>query len=236
MPLPHHRSPPPVAAVGRAGAALAVGCVVLWCGSAGASAAPPSPVGLSLLVGTRPVAAAGALPQHARLTSSSPADGSTAPTVAEFVLTFSEEVNPSFVAVTVEGPQGDETEGGPVVDGREVRQTLASDLAAGGHVATFRVVSGDGHPVSGTVRFTTTQGPTSAPASPSGPPSSSAAVTDSPGASGPASPASSGSSTMTSWAVPGLGAVLLAGAIGWVLWRSRPGRSGGDDAEGSRGP
>ena len=46
------------------------------------------------------------------------------------------------------------------VDGREVRQALVSGLAAGGHVATFRVVSADGHPVSGTVRFTTTQGPT----------------------------------------------------------------------------
>ncbi len=129
-----------------------------------------------MLVGTGPVTSLGALPLHARLTASSPADGSTARTVAEIVLTFSEQVNPSFVAVTVEGPEGDETDGGPAVDGREVRQALVSGLAAGGHVATFRVVSADGHPVSGTVRFTTTQGPT---------------ATESPGASASASPASS---------------------------------------------
>ena len=103
-----------------------------------------------MLVGTGPVTSLGALPLHARLTASSPADGSTARTVAEIVLTFSEQVNPSFVAVTVEGPEGDETDGGPAVDGREVRQALVSGLAAGGHVATFRVVSADGHPVSGT--------------------------------------------------------------------------------------
>lgn len=221
MPLPYHRSPRHVASVGRAGAALAVGLLVVGGGSAGAAAAPVSAGGVSVLVGTGPVTSLGALPLHARLTASSPADGSTARTVAEIVLTFSEQVNPSFVAVTVEGPEGDETDGGPAVDGREVRQALVSGLAAGGHVATFRVVSADGHPVSGTVRFTTTQGPT---------------ATESPGASASASPASSTGSATTSWAVPSLGAVLLAAAIGWAFWRSRSRPSDSEGPEEPRDP
>ena len=231
MPLPHHRSPRHVASIWRPGAALAVGVLVVGGGSAGAAAAPGSAGGVSVLVGTRPVTSLGALPLHARLTASNPADGSTAGTVPEIVLTFSEEVNASFVAVTVEGPEGDETDGGPAVDGREVRQTLVSGLAAGAHVATFRVVSADGHPVSGTVRFTTTQGPTATQPSPSGagtsaPPSSSRP---------PSSPASSADSATTSWALPGLGAVLLAAAIGWALWRSRSRPSDSEGAEGRSG-
>ena len=232
MPLPNHRGPRHLAWICRAGAALAVGVLVVGGGSAGAAAAPGSAGGVSVLVGTGPVTSPGALPLHARLTASSPADGSTVRTVPEIVLTFSEEVNPSFVAVTVEGPEGDETDAGPAVDGREVRQALVSGLAAGAHVATFRVVSADGHPISGTVTFTTTQGPTPTQASPGGggtaaPPSSSGP---------PSSPASSAGSATTSWAVPGLGAVLVAAAIGWALWRSRSRPSDSEGPEEPRGP
>ena len=246
MPLPRHRGPRPAVSICRAGAALAAGILVLGGGSAGAGATPAAEVSLSVLAAPWLGGAPDALPFHARLTASTPADGSTAQTVEEVVLTFSEEVDPSFVAVTVEGPDGEETDGAPVVDGRSVTQPLASDLAAGRHVATFRVVSADGHPVSGTVRFTT-QAPSSTQPSPSGagtspqtsPPGSPAppdAPTASATVSGPSSPASAAETTATSWALPGLGAVLIASAIGWALWRSRSGTSDGEATEEPRGP
>ena len=45
-------------------------------------------------------------------------------------------------------------------------QALAADLPAGEHIVTYRVVSTDGHPVSGTVTFTSTAAPASASPSP----------------------------------------------------------------------
>ncbi len=124
---------------------------------------------------------------HSRLLQAAPADGATVETAEEVVLTFNEEVDPTFVKVTVEGPQGAEVEGDPVVDGREVTQALSSDLAAGGHTVTYRVVSADGHPISGKVSFTTTAEPSptdaatpSATATPSASDSASAAPSSTP--------------------------------------------------------
>jgi copper resistance protein C len=99
---------------------------------------------------------------HSRLTSSVPEDGATVKTAREVVLTFNEDVNPNFVKVEVGGPDGDETDGDATTDGRTVTQPLVADVPAGEHTATYRVVSTDGHPVSGTVRFTTTAAPASA--------------------------------------------------------------------------
>ncbi len=103
------------------------------------------------------------LPAHAQFVGSTPEDGSTVETAAEVVLRFNEDVNPDFVKVAVTGPDGDEADGDPVVDGPEVTQSLAADLPAGSHAVTYRVVSSDGHPVSGTVEFTTTVAPSPSP-------------------------------------------------------------------------
>ena len=103
---------------------------------------------------------------HAQLLGSSPKDGSTVATAQQVVLTFNEDVDPTFVRVSVKGPEGSETEGKPTVSDREVTQALAADLPAGEHVVTYRVVSTDGHPVSGSVTFTSTQAPASASPSP----------------------------------------------------------------------
>jgi methionine-rich copper-binding protein CopC len=135
-------------------------------------------VTIALLAGALPVFAStttAALPTHARLLSSTPADGASVDTSTEVVLAFNEEVDPTFVTVTVRGPGGDETAGDPQVDGREVTQALASDLAPGEHVVTYRVVSADGHPVSGKLTFGTTVAP-----SPSGSPTPKPSVTASP--------------------------------------------------------
>ena len=120
---------------------------------------------------------------HAQLVGSSPKDGSTVATAEQVVLSFNEDVDATFVKVSVQGPDGSETAGKPTVAEREVTQALAPDLPAGEHVVTYRVVSTDGHPVSGSVTFTSTEGPASATPSPS-----STAATPSPSASPVASP------------------------------------------------
>ena len=104
--------------------------------------------------------APGTLPLHARLVSSAPADEATVDTAGQVVLTFNETVNPDFVAVRVAGPDGDEVDGTPAVEGPTVSQPLTAPLAAGEHTVTYRVVSSDGHPISGTLTFTTTAAPT----------------------------------------------------------------------------
>jgi len=107
-----------------------------------------------LTLGSGPAAA------HASLVGTDPADGSriaTAP--GDVSLTFSENVGTGFVAVTA--PNGAEVETSNV---RTVDQVLTADLASsdqrGRYAVAYRVVSADGHPVSGEFTFTTTTGRT----------------------------------------------------------------------------
>ncbi len=164
------------------------------------------------------------LPQHAKLVGTTPKDGSSVETARVVTLTFSEDVNPDFVTVEVAGPSGAETDGDATTKGVTVTQPLTGDLAAGQHVVTYRVVSTDGHPVSGTVTFTTTAGPASA--SPS--PSTSATPTPEPTASVVASPQPTVTAAPTSqesgggipgWLIIG-GVVLLAALALGAAWRS----------------
>lgn len=137
--------------------------------------------------------APGTLPLHARLVSSAPADQATVDNVEAVVLEFNETVNPDFVAVRVAGPGGDEADGVATVDGRTVTQGLVTALAAGKHTVTYRVVSSDGHPISGTVTFTTTV----AEAAPSPPPSTPGASPSQAGPTASATPSPSESLTTT---------------------------------------
>jgi methionine-rich copper-binding protein CopC len=243
--LPAARRPAGLSA--RAAAVVVLVLVPLTHGSTPAAAltatgAAPRPAAAN---GAGP-ALPGVVPVHARLAASAPADGSTVATADEVVLTFSEEVNPSFVAVTVEGPGGDETDGGEVVDGRDVTQPLTTDLGAGEHVVTFRVVSADGHPVSGTVTFMTTRdasvqppgGATASPVTPS--PAGTATVPATPPASAApgegSQPASSEASTSTPWAIAAIGALLLALTLGGALWWSRRHGSRHPESEEPAGP
>ena len=176
---------------------------------------------------------------HSRLLGSTPQDGSSVPSASRVVLTFNEDVNPDFVKVAVKGPNGLEARGAPAVDAREVTQDLAQDLPAGKHAVTYRVVSTDGHPVSGTVTFTTTQAAASASTGPSPSPSASATAAD--GGSVVASPAPSAApasgdsgSGSVPWLVVGAVAVLVVLGLG-AAWRSMGGgrtvveTDGGDD-------
>jgi copper resistance protein C len=169
-------------------------------------------------------AAAPSLVLHSRLDSSSPKDGATVETATEVVLTFNEDVNPDFVAVKVSGPEGSETAGKPVVDGTAVTQALAADLPAGKHTVTYRVVSTDGHPVSGTATFTTTAAPASASpsatatATPTPSPTASAVPSPEPTVTAdPASDSSGGGATP--WLVVAVITLLAVLGLG-AAWRT----------------
>jgi methionine-rich copper-binding protein CopC len=105
-----------------------------------------------LLAGSGPATA------HANLVDTDPADGSrlaTAPSVV--TLTFSENVGNGFVAVTA--PSGRRVKTSNV---RTLDRVLSADVAAsderGRYVVAYRIVSADGHPISGEITFTTTTG------------------------------------------------------------------------------
>jgi copper resistance protein C len=107
--------------------------------------------GVALVLGAAPAAA------HNTLTGSTPADDSTVTgPVTEVVLDFDQAVQTEFAQVAVLG--ADQTpygSGEPVVVGRTVTQAVES-LPDGRYDVSYRVISADGHPVSGTISFTAT--------------------------------------------------------------------------------
>ena len=110
----------------------------------------------ALLAGAAPAFA------HTRLLSSDPTDGASLPTPPEQVaLTFNENMQPAFSTLTVVGPDGTAYQSGPVTASGGTVSTAVLPLGpAGRYEIGYRVVSDDGHPVSGSVAFTlTTPGP-----------------------------------------------------------------------------
>jgi methionine-rich copper-binding protein CopC len=95
---------------------------------------------------------------HARLVKITPeqdAQLSTAP--KQVVLEFTDPVSSSFATVVVTNAAAVMvTAGKPRVVGTEVTQALSPGLAAGHYRVAFRVVSADGHPVTGESGFTVT--------------------------------------------------------------------------------
>jgi copper transport protein len=92
---------------------------------------------------------------HAVLESSTPGDGAQldeAPT--EVRLEFNESVSADLGGVRVYESGGDRVDEGAVrVDGGVVSVDLRNGLGDGAYVATYRVVSADGHPVQGGIVF-----------------------------------------------------------------------------------
>jgi methionine-rich copper-binding protein CopC len=106
-----------------------------------------------LLMGSGPASA------HASLVGSDPADGATldaAPSAITF--TFNENIgNPAYVSVTA--PNGTKVDVGDV---RATDNTVTAKLPdvdqKGRYTAAYRVVSADGHPVEGTIHYSSTTG------------------------------------------------------------------------------
>lgn len=149
---------------------------------------------------------------HARLEVTSPKDGSSlTATPPEVMLRFNESIQKDLSQVTVTSGSTDATDGKLQVDGNSVYQPLKTSLKPGSYKIVYKVVSSDGHPVSGTFTFSydppegdsgagadpsaTTPSATSGSATPSQEsssgsasatdPSSTPAPSDSPSATGP---------------------------------------------------
>lgn len=91
---------------------------------------------------------------HARLEASSPKDGSTlTATPPEVMLRFNEPIKDSLNQVSVKSGSTDATDGKLEVDGNTLYQPLKSTLESGSYTVTYKVVSADGHPISGSLKF-----------------------------------------------------------------------------------
>lgn len=98
---------------------------------------------------------------HAVLVATTPADGARLDEVPEeVVFEFNEPVSATTGAVRVFGSTGARVDDGTVdVTGATVTVALRDDLGDGAYVASYRVLSADGHPVSGAIAFAVGDGP-----------------------------------------------------------------------------
>jgi methionine-rich copper-binding protein CopC len=173
--------------------------------------------GLALLLGAAPALA------HTRLQSSDPPDGASLDTAPQHVaLTFNEEMSAEFSTITVVGPDGAHYETGDVgAEGGTISTALLPLGPAGQYKIGYRVVSADGHPVSGEVSFTlTTPGPGAGAEAPASAPASEPAPAAAPPAEGGGAGGENGGTPIWPWI---LGAVVLVG--GGVVAALRLGRS-----------
>jgi methionine-rich copper-binding protein CopC len=125
-------------------------------------AAAATALGLLLATG----AAAAPASAHDELVASTPAaDDALDPAPTEVTLTFSDNVLEVGIEVSVTDSAGTQyVADAPVVDGPTVTVGLDSGMPGGSYQADWRVVSSDGHPISGTIPFTvTTPVPADAP-------------------------------------------------------------------------
>lgn len=90
---------------------------------------------------------------HSQVVGSNPEDGATVAALPEMVeVEFSENLSqPAFIAVVA--PNGDILETNTSIDGNVVRATVERSDQQGEYALNFRVVSADGHPITGSVRF-----------------------------------------------------------------------------------
>lgn len=111
---------------------------------------------LTVLCGLLLLFGAGQALAHTRLLSSDPADGTSLTDAPEQVtLTFNEAMQSGFTTITVVGPDGATWQtADSTVDGSRVSVGLRPLGPAGRYEIGYRVVSNDGHPVTGSLSFT----------------------------------------------------------------------------------
>lgn len=140
------------ALAGRAARVAAVTCL----GLAGAAVAAP------------PAAA------HSDLASSTPADGAQlARPPATVTLRFTDDIEPRFATVTLSAGTGEPAPLPTRVDGSTLTAEPPTDTAPGAWRVAYRVVSDDGHPISGVLTFTVAT-PATTPTPPTAAPTASA--------------------------------------------------------------
>ena len=194
----------------------------------------------SALTTSRGYAAAPA-PAHSALVSVVPADQAvldSGPT--ELVLTFNEDINPRFVQVALTRSGSVVPTEAATVSGRVVRSALTAP-GPGGYRMAYRVVSADGHPISGETSFTVrgATAPGTIPPATAPPAGSASATASAPGgptagavpaaaATAPATPGNaettttSASSQGRTWLYLGGALLVLAGLVAaWERHRAR---------------
>jgi len=132
----------------------------LWAGHMRRLLAVAVLVWLALLGGAGQAAA------HNSLVRSDPANGASLSSGPQrVVLTFDQPVQAGFNTITVTGPDGTQWNSGEVWTSGNTASTAVVPLGpAGEYVIAYRVVSADGHPVTGTLRFRLTQAGNGTPA------------------------------------------------------------------------
>lgn len=191
---------------------------------------------LLVAVAAQPAAA------HDQLLDSSPGVGEhldVAPT--EVTLRFSDEILAIGPAVIVADDAGTTwTVGDPVLDGPDVVTELADDVPDGSYEVRWRVVSSDGHPITGVIPFSVgdaapASGSETGSAAPAGPSDSSAAdpaagsaadpAAGSPGGQPEAAVSAADPAAGPGWVRPVVVGVLGALAASLVFWVAvRPSR------------
>ena len=124
---------------------------------------------LAILVGVLALGTTAAS-AHATLESSTPADGQSVPiSPSELRITFSEAVTTISGGVSVLNADGKTVDVGnsEIVGGRTLVAPITETLSDGTYVATYRVLSADGHPVSGSLLFGVGEGALDRSAQPS---------------------------------------------------------------------
>lgn len=168
-----------------------------------------------VILGPAPAALA-----HTELILSTPEDGAVLETVPEeIVLTFSEDLIPDTVVVSVEDSTGMAIRLLTLqIDGSDVTAPWPAGLTGTEYAINYRVVSQDGHPVSGSLAFTVTSPPSAAPG-PSAPPIGSPAATAPTAPAPPVAAASDSTSKAPLIAIAaGLGVGIAVG-FGYLLFR-----------------
>jgi methionine-rich copper-binding protein CopC len=160
------------------------------------------------------LAGSGIAAAHTALASSDPAGEATATaSPAAIVLTFTEDINPAFANVAVSSTDGRNwVIGNPRVDGPRLTAAVGPDrLTNGAYTVGYRVVSADGHPVTGSYNFTVAGPPVQTPAThtPAG---------AAPNAAEPPA-ASPGADTKPSILIAAAAGLALGGVI--TFWQSR---------------
>ena len=140
---------------------------------------------------------------HTVLLSSDPAAESTMDSGPQRVsATFNEELQSTFAAMTVVGPDGNLwSAGDPEVRGAAVSIGMRPTGPAGRYTVNYRVTSSDGHVVSGCWSFTVTAAGAGEPAP------------------APSSPAPHESERIPLWPFALGAVVLVVGAAAWALRR-----------------
>lgn len=108
----------------------------------------------SLLLAVLGLAVAQPAAAHSDLLSSTPANGAQlqqAPTSIELV--FNEALGTTGLQLVASGPNGPVALGLPEIEGPRLSAQWPAETAAGEYTIGYRVVSADGHPIDGAIKF-----------------------------------------------------------------------------------